>query len=165
MDTDEVYYENISFSKILIAIGRVPNLPTGLDLAQIKSESFGITVNKNWQTTNRNVYALGDVSARMKFTHVADDTARQVVARIASKGLFNVKVKEIPKVTYTKPEIAQVGLSYKEALEEYGTEQIMRIEVPYSENDRAKTDAATEGLLIITAKRLSGKNFRRKYYW
>ncbi len=156
-DGAEVMMPKIAFDKVLIAIGRVPNLPNGLALAQIKCETYGITVNKNWQTANKNIYALGDVSARMKFTHVADDTARQVVGRIASKGFFSVKTKEIPKVTYTEPEIAQVGLSYKEALEEYGIGRIMRIEVPYSENDRAKTDAATEGLLVITAKRLSGK--------
>lgn len=149
--------ESIPFDKVLIAIGRVPNLPEGLAAAEIKSEPYGIVVNKNWQTTNGNIYALGDVSARLKFTHVADDIARQVIAHIASFGLVSVKDKAVPKVTYTLPEIAQVGLSWEEAKKEFGEEVVKRIEVPFSASDRARTDDDTNGLVIIVAKRLSGK--------
>ncbi|MEZ4194782.1 MAG: FAD-dependent oxidoreductase [Candidatus Paceibacterota bacterium] len=149
--------EQIHFDKVLIAIGRVPNLPKGLHTAEIKSEPYGIVVNKKWQTSNKNVYALGDVSARLKFTHVADDTARQVVAHIASFGLLSVKERAVPKVTYTEPEIGQVGLSWHEAKEECGEERVIRIEVPFSASDRARTDDDTSGLLVIIAKRLTGK--------
>ena len=149
--------ENISFSKILIAIGRVPNLPSGLAEAGIDFNPQGIVVNHNWQTTNSKVYALGDVAAVLKFTHVADDTARQVVGHITSKGLLPVTEKLVPKVTYTDPEIAQVGLSWSTALLQYGAEKVMRIEVPLSSNDRAKTEDATSGLLVIIARRLTGK--------
>lgn len=146
----------VPFDKVLVAIGRVPNIPEGLTAADVKSEATGITVNHNWQTTNSNIYALGDVAARLKFTHVADDTARQVVTHIVSKGLISVKEKQVPKVTYTQPEIGQVGLSWTEAKETYGEENIFRIEVPLSANDRAKTDDDTSGLLVVIAKRLSG---------
>jgi len=156
-DEGEVRAEHIHFDKVLIAIGRVPNLPQGLESAGIKSSQYGITVDKNWQTTNRDVYALGDVSARMKFTHVADDTARQVVTRIASKGLLSVKEKSIPKVTYVSPEIAQVGISWEEAKKQYREDMIMRVEVPQSRNDRAITDEETDGILIVIVKRISGR--------
>ncbi|HMO77812.1 MAG TPA: FAD-dependent oxidoreductase [Candidatus Paceibacterota bacterium] len=153
---EQVSYENITFDKVLIAIGRVPNLPTGLAEAGIEFNAKGITIDSNWKTTNPRIYALGDVAAAMKFTHVADDIGRQVVGHIVSKGLLRVKSKLIPKVTYTNPEIAQVGLSWARALKQYGIEKVMRIEVPLSGNDRAKTDDSTDGLLIIVAKRLSG---------
>lgn len=148
--------EVVTFDKVLIAIGRVPSIPLGLDVAGVKTTANGIKVDSNWRTTNKNIYALGDVSARLKFTHVADDIGRQVVTHIASKGLISVKGKAIPKVTYTEPEIAQVGLSWAEAKEQHGEKAVRRIEVPFTANDRARTDDNTSGLLIIIAKRLSG---------
>lgn len=147
----------VPFDKILIAIGRVPNIPEGLTSANVDVTDFGITVNQNYLTTNRSIYALGDVADRMKFTHVADDVARGVVTRIATKGLVGLQQKAIPKVTYTEPEIAQVGLSQIEAETQYGVEAIHRIEVPFSQNDRARTDDAEVGVLVVLVKRLSGK--------
>ncbi len=152
-----VLIHHIPFSKVLVAVGRVPNLPQGLSEAGIISTEYGITVDRAWRTSQKNIYALGDVSARLKFTHVADDTARQVVTHIISKGLISPKEKLVPKVTYTEPEIGQVGLSWEEAIAQYGTETIIRIEVPLSANDRARTESETTGLLILIAKRLTGK--------
>ena len=156
-NTNAARTEHVPFDKVLIAIGRVPNLPAGLEAAHIKTSPYGITVNHNWQTSNKNVYALGDVAAALKFTHVADDTGRQVITHIISKGLLSVKKKEVPKVTYTEPEIGQVGLSWTIAKNTFGEDAIFRIEVPFGANDRARTDDATNGLLIVIAKRLSGK--------
>src|SRR3990167_11305438 len=137
--------------------GRVPNLPGGLEAAGVKSTEHGITVNHNWQTNNKNNYALGDVAAALKFTHVADDTARQVVTHITSKGLIRIKTKAVPKVTYTDPEMAQVGLSWNEAKDTIGEKNLHRVEVPLIASDRARTDDTTDGLLIVIAKRLSGQ--------
>jgi pyruvate/2-oxoglutarate dehydrogenase complex dihydrolipoamide dehydrogenase (E3) component/uncharacterized membrane protein YdjX (TVP38/TMEM64 family) len=154
---DDTSVQPVPFDKVLVAIGRAPNFPTGLKAAGIDTNEHGIVVNQAWQTSNRRVYALGDVATRLKFTHVADDTARQVVAHIASFGFIRPKEKLVPKVTYTSPEIGQVGLSWNEAREQYGEENIFRIEVPLSQNDRARTDNDTSGILIVIAKRLSGK--------
>lgn len=149
--------EHVEFDKVLVAIGRVPNIPEGLNEAGVETTQYGIKANKNWQTKNKNIYAIGDVVASLKFTHVADDTARQVVTHIATRGFIPVKEKVVPKVTYTEPEMAQVGLSYAEALEEYGPDKIIRLEIPFSNNDRAKTDGEEAGLLIIIARRLTGR--------
>lgn len=158
MDDDSVTGQFATdFDKVLIAIGRTPNLPAGLADAGITHDAQRIIVDNNYQTSNKHVYAIGDVSQSLKFTHTADDTARQVVARVASKGLLRVnRRKAVPKVTYTTPEIAQVGLSWSAAIAKYSEERIMRIEVPLQYNDRAKTDAATEGMLVVIARRLSG---------
>ncbi len=147
----------VEFDKILIAIGRVPNLPKGLAAAGIKSKPYGVVVNSNYRTTNRSVYAIGDVSQQFKFTHTANDTARGVVKHILTKGILGYKKKSVPKVTYTSPEVAQVGISYTDAVAKYGQDNIVRINTPYSTNDRAKTDNAENGLVVVIAKRLSGK--------
>ncbi len=147
----------VPFDKVLIAIGRTPNLPKGLDNASITYENYGIVVDSQHRTSNKYVYAVGDVAQKLKFTHTADDIARQVVTHIASKGILRLNTqKAVPKVTYTKPEMAQVGLSHTAALEKYSAEEIIRIEVPYSANDRAKTDSNTDGLMIVIARRLNG---------
>jgi pyruvate/2-oxoglutarate dehydrogenase complex dihydrolipoamide dehydrogenase (E3) component/uncharacterized membrane protein YdjX (TVP38/TMEM64 family) len=154
-DSDTVL--TIPFDKVLIAIGRVPNLPKGLSEANITVTELGIQVNRNYRTNNKRVYALGDVAGKFKFTHTADATARGAVTHIVSRGFVGMKQTSIPKVTYTSPEIAQVGLSQIEAENIYGEEKILRIEVPFTSNDRAVTDSATEGLLIVLVRRLSGK--------
>tara|TARA_B100002051_G_scaffold276170_3_gene322917 strand:- start:2855 stop:4939 length:2085 start_codon:yes stop_codon:yes gene_type:complete len=157
-DGDQVVREErVTFDKVLIAVGRVPNLPPGLEAAGIKHDDRCIMVDSQHRTSNKYVFALGDVAQRLKFTHTADDTARQVVTHVASKGLVRVnKKKAVPKVTYTSPEVAQVGMSEAAADAKFGTDRIMRIEVPFSTNDRAKTDEATDGMLVVTARRLNG---------
>ena len=148
----------VSFDKILIAIGRIPNLPKGLDEAKINYQPNTIITDKNFKTSNDNVYALGDVADRFKFTHVAGDSARQLVAYLTSHKLLKInRNKALPKVTYIQPELAQVGMSWKEAEKKYPMSDLMRISVPFDKNDRAKTDNKTAGKLIITVKRLSGK--------
>jgi len=147
----------VAFEKVLIAVGRVPNIPSGLEVAGITTDSHSIVVDNQYSTSNKNVYAIGDVAQRLKFTHTADDSARQVVTRVVSHGLLRVNNKKsVPKVTYTLPEVAQVGFLWSEAIDTFGEDSLMRIEVPFSENDRAKTDNDTTGLLVVVARRLSG---------
>jgi len=155
-ETKENSTVRVSYDKVLLAIGRVPNLPAGLEVAKIKNTKHGIEIDSQYRTSNRSVYAVGDISLRDKFTHTASDSARQVVAHILSKGwLRSDRQKAVPKVTYTEPEVAQVGMSYTDALKKYGEQEIVRIEVPYSDVDRAKTDGE-DGLAIVTARRVTG---------
>lgn len=148
---------NVSFDKVLISIGRVPNIPNGLVAAGIKADDRCVMVDSQYRTSNKHVYAIGDVSQRLKFTHTADDTARQVVTRVVSRGWLRVnKRKAVPKVTYTLPEVAQVGLSWGDAEKKYGEDRLMRIEVPFTQSDRAKTDDDITGLLVVVVRRLNG---------
>jgi pyruvate/2-oxoglutarate dehydrogenase complex dihydrolipoamide dehydrogenase (E3) component/uncharacterized membrane protein YdjX (TVP38/TMEM64 family) len=148
----------VEFDQVLIAIGRVANIPSGLELAGINTDHYGVTIDNQHRTSNKRVYAVGDVTGRWQFTHVADDFARQVVTRVTSKGLFRVSAKKsVPKVTYTLPEVAQVGMSWTDAVAKYSEEQVMRVEVSFAHNDRAKTDDVTDGLLVVVTKRISGR--------
>lgn len=147
----------VPYDKVLLAIGRVPNIPQGLKEAGIAYDERSVLVDKQYRTSNKDVYAIGDVSQKFKFTHTADDTARQVVTRIASKQILRVnRKKAIPKVTFTSPEVASVGMSNKDVCKKYDCTEYLRIEVPYTKNDRAKTDSASEGLLVLIVRKLTG---------
>lgn len=136
-------------SHLLVATGRTPNIEN-LDLmaAGIDTHRTGVVVNKGLRTTNKRVYAIGDVASELQFTHVANYHAGLVI-RSALFGM-PVKVKEIhlPRVTYTDPEIAQVGLTEKEAMEMHGDKvEVLRFD--FSENDRARTERNTTGLVKV----------------
>lgn len=155
-DTGET--ERAAYDKILVAIGRTPNLPKGLEAAKIEFTKHGIVVDSQYRTSNRHVYAIGDVSNPLKFTHTANDSGRAVVGHVLSKGWLRAPArKSVPKVTYTLPEIAQVGISYEEALKQYREDELIRIEVPYGVLDRAYTDNNTDGVAVVTATRLRGR--------
>lgn len=147
----------VDFDKVLIAIGRVPNIPQGLEYAGIASTNFGVTINSNYQTTNKSVFAVGDVSLRDKFTHTASDAARFVVKKILLPFLSAPK-QLVPKVTYLDPEFASVGMNYETAKKEFGEDAIVKLVVPFTKNDRSKTEGRADSeVIVVTAKRLTGK--------
>ncbi len=146
--------EIISGSHILVAAGRTKNVDDlGLEAARIRLNNGAIRVNRSMKTTNRRVYAIGDVAGSLQFTHVAGYHAGLVVRN----ALFGLPVKEnrdiLPWATYTDPEIAQVGLSEAEAKKRFnGDFKVMR--VPFTQNDRAQAERRTEGLVkLITDNR------------
>jgi pyruvate/2-oxoglutarate dehydrogenase complex dihydrolipoamide dehydrogenase (E3) component len=140
--------ETIQGTDLLIAVGRRPNL-NGLDLdaARIKHEADGIVVNKNFGTSNKRVYAIGDVVGPPRLTHAANVQAVQLVRHL----LFRLPVKligeEIPRVTFTDPELAHVGLTDMQARERHGTIRVLRW--PYHENDRAQAEGETCGHIKV----------------
>lgn len=156
-DEETVGAERVAYDKVLVAIGRLPNLPDGLKAAGISYSEHGIETNDQYRTSNKYVYAVGDVTEKLKFTHTASDGASQVIKRILSRSWLRVnRQKPVPKVTYLNPEVASVGLSYQEAVAKYGRESVVRIKVSYEDNDRALTEEKTSGLMIVTARRLYG---------
>lgn len=157
-DGQTTHEERVPFDVVLIAIGREPNLPAGLEAAGIRHNHRAILVDDQYRTSNRTVYAVGDVAQMLKFTHTADDAARQVITRIASHGWLRVNTqKAVPKVTYTEPEMAQVGLSWDMAVERFGETALRRITVPLTAVDRARTDNAGNGQLVVIARVLTGE--------
>src|SRR5439155_1754063 len=70
----------------------------------------GVTVNDYLQTTNRRIYAAGDVASRFRFTHMADALARIVLANALFGGWKKASALHVPWCTYTSPEVAHVGL-------------------------------------------------------
>ncbi|MEZ5942697.1 MAG: mercuric reductase [Planctomycetaceae bacterium] len=102
--------------EILVAVGRAPNVEgLNLDAAGVEVSKSGIVVNDYLQTTNRRIYAAGDICSPYKFTHAADFMARIVIQNALFSGRSRVSQLLIPWSTYTAPEVAHVGLSEGEA--------------------------------------------------
>jgi pyruvate/2-oxoglutarate dehydrogenase complex dihydrolipoamide dehydrogenase (E3) component len=149
----ETKEETIAGSHLLAAAGRTPNVADlGLDRAGIKHEARGIVVDKRLRTTNKRVYAVGDVAGGPQFTHVANYHAGLVVRH----ALFRLPVRArndlLPRVTFTEPELAHVGLREADARARRQRFQVLRW--PYHENDRAQTGRTTRGhIKVITTRR------------
>lgn len=142
----------ITGSHLLIATGRRANV-SGLDLekAGIHYSDQGIKVNSYLQTTNKKIYALGDVIGPYQFTHVASYHAGIVVRNIVFRMPSKINYQAIPWVTYTEPEIAHVGLLAEEALKH---DHLKITEWPFIENDRAQTEHYVQGKIkVITDKK------------
>jgi pyruvate/2-oxoglutarate dehydrogenase complex dihydrolipoamide dehydrogenase (E3) component len=143
----------IEGSHLLIAAGRKANTE-GLDLevAGVKSGPKGIEVDAGLRTSNRKIYAIGDVTGGLQFTHMAGFEAgivlRSALFRLPAKGVTNAA----PWVTYTEPELAHVGLDEAQARARHEDIRILRW--PFSENDRARAERDEDGLVkVITTKR------------
>jgi pyruvate/2-oxoglutarate dehydrogenase complex dihydrolipoamide dehydrogenase (E3) component len=136
-------------SHLLMAVGRKPNLDKlGLEAAGVEFSRTGIKVNDSLKTSNRKIYAIGDVAGGLQFTHMAGYHAG-IVIRSALFGLpSKASVGHIPWATYTDPEIAQVGLTEAEAREEFG-DKLEVVRFDFAENDRARAELSTTGLIKV----------------
>jgi pyruvate/2-oxoglutarate dehydrogenase complex dihydrolipoamide dehydrogenase (E3) component len=134
-------------SHLLVATGRqVSTGGLGLDAAGIAHGPKGIAVDAGLRCTNRRVYAIGDAAGGLQFTHLAGYHAG-IVIRSALLGLpARQRGDHIPRVTYTDPELAQVGLTEAEARARHGR-RLEVVKVPFAGNDRARAEGRTEGLL------------------
>ena len=141
--------ERIAGSHLLVAAGRRPSIEA-LDLAAagIEATAKGITVDARLRTTNRHAFAIGDVAGGPQFTHVALYHAGIVIRNALFRLPAKVDYRALPWVTYTDPELAQVGLTQDAAGEDA---RVLRW--PFSENDRAQTERDTEGLVKIVLAR------------
>lgn len=146
--------EIIHGTHLLIATGRSPNISRlKLENAGIEYDQKGITVGANLRTSNKAVYAIGDVTGGRGFTHKAGYDAGIIIRRIVF-GMFWSKANytSLPNATYTSPTLASVGLSEAEARNKYGN-NIKILKWSYSDNDRAKATAATKGLAKVITDR------------
>ncbi|MCB1548003.1 MAG: FAD-dependent oxidoreductase [Hyphomicrobiaceae bacterium] len=140
--------ELVEGSHLLVATGRRPNLADlNLDAAGIKHERGGIIVDKGLCTSNSKVFAIGDVTGGLQFTHVANYHAGIVLRRALFRLPAKVNNDIVPWVTYTEPELAHVGLTEDEAKKRHGRIKVLRW--PYHENDRAQAERVTEGFVKV----------------
>jgi pyruvate/2-oxoglutarate dehydrogenase complex dihydrolipoamide dehydrogenase (E3) component len=105
--------------EILVGAGRAPNVTElRLEYAGVEyDEVHGIKVDDRMPTTNRRIFAAGDVASRFKFTHMSDATARIVIRNALFFGRDRMSAMTVPWCTYTDPEVGHVGLNECEARE------------------------------------------------
>jgi pyruvate/2-oxoglutarate dehydrogenase complex dihydrolipoamide dehydrogenase (E3) component len=144
--------ETIHGTDLLVATGRKPNI-AGLDLdaARVKHGDRGITINKRFATSNRRIYAIGDVTGLLPLTHSASHQAGLLVKHLLFRLPIAMKPDEIPRVIFTEPELAHVGLSEAQAREEYGDVRLLRWS--YHDNDRAQAERETRGHIKVVTDR------------
>jgi pyruvate/2-oxoglutarate dehydrogenase complex dihydrolipoamide dehydrogenase (E3) component len=146
--------ERLTGSHLLVAAGRVPDIEgLGLEAAGVEFTRAGIVVDRSLQTTNRRVYAIGDAAAGgMMFTHVANYHAGLVIRHALFRLPVKARYNAIPRVTFTDPELAHVGLTDEQAQKEGYRIRVMRW--PYCENDRAQAERMTAGhAKVVTSAR------------
>ncbi len=134
---------------LLMAVGRKSNTDKlNLEAAGIETTRTGIKVDASLKTTNRKVYAIGDVAGGLQFTHVAGYHAG-IIIRSAVLGLpAKATDRHIPWATYTDPELSQVGLTEAQAKNEHG-DKVEVVRFHYNHNDRAIAERKTKGLIKV----------------
>ena len=135
-------------SHLLIATGRRANVDgLGLEAAGIDHSPRGIVVDSRLRTSNRRVYAVGDVAGPYQFTHMAAYQAGIVIRNILFRLPARVDYSAVPWVTYTDPELAHVGLSEADANDRKQAVRVLHWS--FEENDRAQAERRTEGRIKV----------------
>ncbi|MSO70948.1 MAG: dihydrolipoamide dehydrogenase [Alphaproteobacteria bacterium] len=139
-------------SHVLVAAGRRPRLDgLGLERAGVAFTPQGVTVDRGQRTSNRRVFAIGDAAGPPQFTHSAAHQAGIVLRRALLRLPARSETRAIPAVTYTDPELAEVGMSEAAARERHGRVTVLRW--PFRENDRAQAERTTEGMVKLLVDR------------
>jgi len=138
----------ISGSHLLVAAGRRANIADlGLEAAGVATRDGALQLDARLRTTNRRIFAVGDVAGPYRFTHMAAYQAGIVLRNILFRLPAKAKYRAVPWVTYCDPELAHVGLS-EDAARRAGIKfQILRHS--FADNDRAIASGRTEGLIKL----------------
>lgn len=142
--------------QLLIATGRRPNVENlNLEVVGVDYDEKGIKVNDRLQTTNKHIFAAGDICSPYQFTHAADFMARAVIQNALFFGRKRWTDLVIPWCTYTTPEVAHVGLSQHQAKEK-GLAIDTYVQ-PFSEIDRAILEGEIYGFVKVHVKKGTDK--------
>ncbi|MDA2918927.1 mercuric reductase [Desulfobacterota bacterium AH_259_B03_O07] len=142
--------------EILVAVGRSPNVEgLNLEAPGVEYDEKGIKVNRSLKTTAKNIWACGDVVGPYLFTHMAEYQAGIVLRNALFKLPAKTDYKVVPWTTFTDPEVAHIGLTEYEAVENELNYNIYKYN--YSDVDRALTEVEGQGFIKILCTGWSGK--------
>ena len=143
--------------QILVGVDRAPHVQgLNLEAAGVKYDKrLGVQVDDRLRTSNKRIYAAGDISFRYKFTHTADALARIVIQNALFLGRRKASALTVPWCTYTDPELAHVGLSESEA-SDHGIAYDTFV-THFSEVDRAVADSEEDGFIKVLVRKGSDK--------
>ena len=144
--------EKLVVDEILIATGRTPNVDSlNLEAAGVEYDRTGIQVDAKLRTSNKRVYAAGDVIGGYQFTHVAGYEAGVAMQNALIFPTKKADYRVIPWATFTDPELARVGLTERQARDRYG-DDIFVLKQGFDGVDRALAEAAGEGFAKFITK-------------
>ncbi|MGE5196862.1 MAG: dihydrolipoyl dehydrogenase family protein [Anaerolineae bacterium] len=146
---------------LLVATGRRPTLQgLGLENAEVNYDEKGIHVDAYGRTNQKHIFAVGDVTGGPLFTHAAENQARSILVSLLLPSFLKKRLdrkQSVPRVTYTDPEIASVGLSEEAAKKIYKPSSLAIYVVPFTVVDRAITAGRTEGFVKVVTKKWSSR--------
>jgi pyruvate/2-oxoglutarate dehydrogenase complex dihydrolipoamide dehydrogenase (E3) component len=146
----------LPYDALLLGTGRKANVDgLSLEAAGVRLGKDNVQVDEYLRTSNPNIYAAGDVAFPEKFTHAAMASARLCVANALYGANRRARELVIPHCTYTDPEVAQVGLTPRRALEEGVAIDSYRLEL--AKVERAFIDGEEEGFAALYTRRGSGE--------
>lgn len=166
---EKVTYENNQFTvfiegqslqagHLFVGVGRRPHLQElELDKAKLDWSENGVIVNPYGSTTQPHIWAVGDAIGPPFFTHFAENQARTVLKNLLIPFKTKKSSQALPRVTYTDPEIASIGMISSTAIDKYGEKKLAIYTVPFSEVDRNITNGRTEGFVKIITKKWSSQ--------
>ena len=145
------HLKTIKGTALLVALGRQPNIEKlELENAGIETNGRFIKTDKNLRTTNKNIFAVGDVAGNYQFTHMAGYEAAHVVKRVLFGAFWSkVSYHAVPWCTYIEPEVATVGLNEKSAKAKFGQIAVKTTKTYFSANDRAQAENKTHGFIKL----------------
>lgn len=139
---------------LLVAAGRrAVTDGLGLEAAGVRAGPSGIITDRRLRTSNKRIFAIGDVTGRAQFTHMAAAHASVVIKNILFRLPARLDESAIARVTYSDPELASIGMTETEAVSRYGRPSVQIAIWPLAQNDRARTEGRTAGLIKIVADR------------
>ena len=147
----------VTVDEILVGVGRAPNVEgLGLEEAGVSCDRTGVQVDARLRTTNRRIYAAGDICFPFKFTHTADAMAQIVIQNALfphpfGLGMASTESLNIPWCTYTEPEIAHVGM-YEADARKKGIE-VETFTQPLADVDRAVLDGEDAGFARVHVRK------------
>ncbi len=137
---------------LLVATGRVPNLRAlDPDAAKVRHGAKGVCVDARLRSSNRRIYAIGDVAGGPQFTHVANYHASLVIRSLLFRWPAKVDYAALPRAVFLDPELVQIGLTEAEAREVHGRLNVVSWQVV--DNDRAQIERETKGMIKLIADR------------
>lgn len=152
---------SIEVDQLLVATGRRATLESlALETAGVVYSEKGIPIDKYGRTNQSHIFAIGDVVGGPFFTHLAENHGRTILTTLLLPGPFKKKLdltQDIPRCTFTDPEVASFGMNEEEAIKKFGAKKITTYKVPMAEVDRAICTNRTEGFLKIVTKKWSSK--------
>ena len=147
----------VTVDEILVGVGRAPNVEgLGLEEAGVSCDRTGVQVDARLRTTNRRIYAAGDICFPFKFTHTADAMAQIVIQNALfphpfGLGMASTESLNIPWCTYTEPEVAHVGM-YEADARKKGIE-VETFTQPLADVDRAVLDGEDAGFARVHVRK------------
>lgn len=147
--------QSLSADKLLVSVGRVANIENlGLENTDIRFDTGVIAVNANMQTGEPHIYAIGDCIGGLQLAHAASHEGIRAVNHLAGEALHPYETHLVPRCVYTRPEVASVGYTEKEA-KELGRETVTG-KFPFSAIGKAIVYGMKDGFVKVVADAKNG---------